>query len=138
MGISNNSAILIFARIPLGLPATEVMMPIPRSSLRRRITSSLVRSDTSTPNFFATYFLASASFILREICIQATRSPAVRMPPIPEAIICDRCIPKGSPTPIYNPSILPILASALDTRETVSNGGLSIMGTPPTPIPTLT
>ena len=137
MGISKSSAIFIFARMPLGLPAIDVTVPIPKSILIDRMTSSLVRSMTSAPSLSATYALASCIFILRVICIQATRSPEVRMPPMPEAKICAMCIPNGSPTPIYNPSALPIWTSDLEARVTLSMGGASIMGTPPTPIPTL-
>ena len=39
-------AILYLAAIPLGLPATAVEMPIPKSSLRSRVTSGVVRSFT--------------------------------------------------------------------------------------------
>ena len=52
--ISSNFATFLFALIPFGLPATETTVPIPRSSLRSRMTSSFVRSIRSIPNLSAT------------------------------------------------------------------------------------
>jgi hypothetical protein len=45
-------------------------------------------------------------------------------------------IPKGSPTPTYNPSRLQISTSAFDALVTASTGGDSVRGTLPTPMPT--
>ncbi len=68
----------------------------------------LINNDSRALYIFPLKALASWIFILRVICIQATRSPDVRIPPMHEARIWAVCIPKGSPTPIYNPSALPI------------------------------
>jgi hypothetical protein len=46
-------------------------------------------------------------------------------------------MPKLSPTPIYNPSALPINLRAFAARLTQSIGVSTIMGIPHTPIPTL-
>ena len=59
----------------------------------------------------------------RVICMRATRSPAVRIPPMPEASACVEAIPRGSPTPTYNPSTLQMSTSALEAREVASTGG---------------
>jgi len=54
---------------------------------------------------------------------------------MPEAIPWEMAIPKGSPTPTYNPSIRPNSTMALDALATASTGGERVKGTPPTPIP---
>ena len=59
------------------------------------------------------------------------------MPPIPEAIEWVRDIPKGSPTPTYKPSTLAISTMATLARLRASIGGVSNIGVPPTPMPTL-
>ena len=46
-------------------------------------------------------------------------------------------IPVGSPVPTYKPSALPIMTIAALQRVTTSMGGISNIGTPPTPMPTL-
>src|SRR5512139_2457941 len=43
----------------------------------------------------------------------------------------------GSPTPTYNPSSRQISTTALEARDTMSMGGWSATGTPPTPMPML-
>ena len=72
------------ASSPLAQPGTAVMTPMSSSSRSPRITVESARSKTLTLSLSATYSFASRSLILRS-CIRATRSPAVRMPPIPEA-----------------------------------------------------
>ena len=37
--------------------------------------------------------------ILRVICMRATRSPAARIPPMPEACVWAASMPRGSPVP---------------------------------------
>src|SRR5665647_3337196 len=69
--------------------------------------------------------------------LPATRSPAALMPPIDEASRCAMCMPAGSPVPTYNPSALPISIMAALHRVTTSTAGVSNIGTPPTPMPTL-
>ena len=59
------------------------------------------------------------------------------MPPIPEGKAWAMGIPKGSPEPTYNPSTRAISTIATEARVTMSTGGVSNMGTPPTPLPTL-
>jgi hypothetical protein len=59
----------------------------------------------------------------RVICMRATRSPAVPIPPIPEASACVEAIPRGSPTPTNKPSIRRMSTSALEAREVASQGG---------------
>ena len=95
-----------------------------------------MRSLTATPSFCATYALASTSLI-PWICIRATRSPAARIPPIPEASAWVTAIPRGSPTPTYSPSRLQSSTRALEAREVTSMGVWSWTVTPPTPIPML-
>ena len=60
------------------------------------------------------------------------------MPPMPQAKIWAMCIPNGSPTPIYRPSALPTCTRDFEARVTLSIGGASIIGMPPTPMPTFT
>ena len=74
-----------FASMPFGAPGTAVMTPMPSSSRSTRITVESVRSMTLTPSLSATYLFASGSLIFLRSCILATRSPVVRMPPMPEA-----------------------------------------------------
>ena len=61
------------------------MTPMSSSWRRPRITVESARSSTPTLSLSATYFFASGSLIFLRSCILATRSPVVRMPPMPEA-----------------------------------------------------
>ena len=73
------------ASMPLRAPGTAVMTPMSSSSRRLRMTVESARSSTPILSLSATYCFASGSLIFLRSCIRATRSPAVRMPPMPEA-----------------------------------------------------
>ncbi len=124
--------------MPFGAPATEVMTPIPSSSLMSLMTYSSLRSIGETPSFLATNFFASPMRMLFAISILATRSPAALIPLIPEVMMWVIGIPIGSPTPIYIPSTPAISTMDLLALDTASIGGVSIIGIPPTPIPRFT
>lgn len=79
------------------------------------------RSSTAQFSFPATYSFASPRRMPLNT-IRATRSPAVRTPPIPAAISCMHAMPYVSPWPIYNPSALPISIIHFDTLVVASVG----------------
>ena len=69
--------------------------------------------------------------------MRATRSPAVRIPPMPAASAWVTSIPRESPEPTYNPSQRRISTWALAARDAASSPGYPFTGTPQTPCPTL-
>ena len=83
--MSRSSAMIRFASMPLRVPGTAVMTPISSSSRKLRMTVESARSSRPTLSLSATYCLACGSLIFLRSCILATRSPVVRMPPMPEA-----------------------------------------------------
>ena len=86
------------------------------------MTTGSERSPAATPSLPATYALASLSLIPRVICILATRSPAVRMPPMPEATEWAHGWASMSPAPTYKPSRRRMSTQAREARETASTG----------------
>ena len=75
------------------------------------------------PSLSATYRFASGRRIPRAICMRATRSPAVRIPPMPAASAWVTSMPLESPEPTYNPSHFRMSTCALAARDAASSGG---------------
>ena len=99
-----------------------------------------LRSAVVQPSLSATYCLASLRRMPRVICIRATRSPAARIPPMPEACAWACAIPRGSPDAHLQPVDLAgcstkRLRGAATRRR---RAGARNIGTPPTPMPALT
>ncbi len=136
ISIPKSAAIRNLASIPFENFGIDLTRPMSRSPLTSAIITGSDRSLTETFNLLATYSFASPIFMPRVICIRPTRSPAVRTPPMPEAIVWVIAIPRGSPNPTYNPSRRQISTIALEALETASAGGYSATGVPPTPMPT--
>jgi len=75
------------------------------------------------PSLPATYSFASFRRMPRDICILATRSPAVRIPPMPAASAWVTSMPRESPEPTYKPSQRRISTQALAARDEASSPG---------------
>jgi hypothetical protein len=82
-----------------------------------------LRSRTVQPSLPATYSLASFRRIPLDICMRATRSPAVRIPPMPRGERVVTSIPLESPEPTYNPSQRSMSTQAFAARDAASSGG---------------
>jgi len=122
----SRSAMLPFASIAVGssgwLSSKVITRPRPSSPRRSLMSTGSERSNGVTPSLSATYVFASPRRIPRAICMRATRSPAARIPPRPEAHPCATGMANMSPDPTYKPSRRRMSTQAREARETASTG----------------
>ena len=107
-------------------------LPRSRSSLHPFITTGPEVPATDMPGLLATYLLAWSIRIPQATCIHATRSPAARIPPIPEVMPGAPAMSNGPPTPVYSPARRPISTRAVEALDGTPTRG--VRGNPPTPM----